>query len=190
MEKSVLSFQLNAGLKRIQLLPAFPFRANDGRPFGVPDWKIDRQIALKLISKANTLKDHLVIDYDHQTLETANNGKPAPAAGWFKKMEWVEGKGLFATDVKWTARAKQFINNGEYRYISPVIAFDKTTGEVTQILMAALVNFAAIDGMAGVTGLSNKLNNRIMLNHVEIEVCQKLGISEKDYLLTRDGGFR
>jgi hypothetical protein len=49
--------------------------------------------------------------------------------------------------VEWTADAIADIKAKRYRYISPVIAFDKATGAVTNVLMAALVNAPALDGM-------------------------------------------
>lgn len=89
----------------------------------------------------------MLIDYEHQTLYTRENGQPSPAAAWFKKLEWRENDGVYATDVEWTAAAKSAIESKEYRYISPVLTYNKQTGDVTGILMAALVNYPAIDGL-------------------------------------------
>lgn len=80
-------------------MPAGNFSARDGRPFDVADhcWKIDGKIAAVLIAQAKALGQDILIDYDHQTLNAAKNGKPAPAAGWFNgdEIEWREGQGLF-----------------------------------------------------------------------------------------------
>ncbi|HFQ9837426.1 TPA: phage protease, partial [Pseudomonas aeruginosa] len=61
-------------------------------------------------------------------------------------LEWREGQGLFA-QVELTARAKQYITDGEYRYFSPVFLFDPVTGDVLDLQMGALTNNPAIDGM-------------------------------------------
>ena len=187
MNNSVIAactFKIEANQSKIQLLPAHNFRAKDGRPSDVQIWKINRDIAANIINKTNLSKDKKVIDYDHQTLEAKNNGHTAPAAGWFKRLEWIDGLGLFALGVEWTDRAKQFIKNKEYRYISPVMSYDKQTGEITDILLAALVNYPAIDGMAGVSALSaNKvIQHRHFsgnLTQEELSVCRALGITEE-----------
>ena len=65
----------------------------------------------------------LVIDYEHQSLQCAGNGAPAPAAGWIGKLEKREN-GVWATELEWTEDARKFIEGKQYRYISPVIIFD------------------------------------------------------------------
>lgn len=143
------SFQLAAG-GEIQLLPAGKFRAIDGRPRNAPCWKTSAAIAAKLAAQVSALANPLVVDYEHQSLLSANNGQPAPAAGWFKDLSWREGEGLFA-QVEWTERAKLHIEAGEYKFISPVITYDPKTGVITKIINAALTNSAAIDGMEQVS---------------------------------------
>jgi phage I-like protein len=140
------SIALTTG-NELQLLPAGEFRGRDGRPFDAPRWYVDAALAQVLIAAADTRETPYVTDYEHQTLLARQNGQPAPAAGWFKKLEWRDGVGLFATDVEWTPRAQDMIAAGEYKYISPVILYDKTTGNVTALLMAAITNNPAIDGM-------------------------------------------
>lgn len=130
----------------ILLIPAGVFRARDGRPEGLPGWRLTPERAREIIRDAETARGDLVIDYEHQTLAAEENGQPAPAAGWFRRMQWRDGEGLVAVDVRWSARAAEYIRAGEYRYISPVFEYDRQTGEVTAILMAAITNFPAIDG--------------------------------------------
>lgn len=146
------SMALVAGSNEIQLTPAGAFRSLDGRPVDgsgsrQPDWYIDAALARAVIDKAAARVTPFVIDYDHQTLRAKDNGQPAPAAGWFHKLEWREGVGLFAVDVKWTEPASTMVALDQYKFISPVISYDKATGAITGILMAAIVNNPAIDGM-------------------------------------------
>jgi phage I-like protein len=108
-----------------------------------------------------------VVDYEHQTLLAAQNGHPAPAAGWFSKLEWRES-GLFAIDVEWTERATQMIEGGEYKYISPVFAYDKKTGKVLRLLHAALTNNPALDGMDAVAASQYQLLNTEKLSMNEL----------------------
>ena len=145
------SFALDAN-GYVQLLPSGEFRSRDGRPAECAAWLTNADIAAKLIADIAVLANPIVIDYEHQTLLSAENGQKAPAAGWFtaEGMEWREGEGLFAK-VEWTDTAKLHIEAKEYRFISPVIFYDKKTGAVKKILNAALTNNAAIDGMEEVS---------------------------------------
>ena len=141
------AFAVQAG-GAIQLIPWGQFKAKDGRPFGLDGWYLDERNAERVAATLSAKLDDLVIDYEHQTLYTEQNGQPAPAAGWFKgaAVKAIPGEGLFVTP-EWTDAAKAAIGSKEYRYLSPVIKYNKRTGEVLDIQMAALVNYAAIDGM-------------------------------------------
>ena len=130
-----------------QLLPFGEFAARDGRPGPGKTWKVSNERGHAIAADMNVLtaQTAIVIDYDHQTISTLKNGKPAPAAGWINSVNWRDGRGMYS-DVDWTAAARTAIDGGEYRYISPVIEFD-ADGNVTGVLMAALTNFPAIVGM-------------------------------------------
>lgn len=134
--------------RELQLLPAGHFKAGDGRPFDAPGWYLDGALAQRLIDAAAARTTPYVVDYEHQTLLAKENGQPAPAAGFYHQLEWRDGVGLFAIDVDWNERAADMIAKKEYRYVSPVIGYDKATGAVTAIYMAAITNNPAIDGMS------------------------------------------
>jgi phage I-like protein len=150
---------------RVQLLPAGLFRAADGRPgnlgIGYADWRMDAQAFAACQDMAQARTNDFVFDYEHQTLLTAQNGQPNPAAGWFKQLELTD-TGLWALDVRWTDKAKAAITAGEYRYVSAVFACDDT-GAVVRLHSAALTNTPALDGMAAValTALSTQLNSQL-----------------------------
>ncbi len=87
----------------------------------------------------------LVIDYEHQSL----SGDLAPAAGWISGLAIKDGW-LWATGVEWTEKAKGFIENGEYKYYSPMFAFnyrDKVSGETVPLAVfgAGLTNEPFLD---------------------------------------------
>lgn len=138
----------------IQLTPAGTFRARDGRPADIDGWVMTAENAALIIEKANVRKTPFVIDYDHRTLSVQEKGGKAPAAGWFETLEWREGVGLFAVAVDWTSEATQEIKDKKYRFISPVFSYDPKTGVVNEILMAALVNNPALDGMKDLASLA------------------------------------
>ncbi len=82
----------------------------------------------------------LAIDYEHQTFASADNGKPAPAAGWFSPEARADG--LWAVNVRWTDVAAQMLRNKEYRYFSPMFEVDKSN-RITRLLPLALTNLPA-----------------------------------------------
>lgn len=145
----VCSARISADGREVQLFPAGDFVAVDGRPGKGKRWRMNAQNAERIIRQLADRKNRMVIDYEHQTLYAEKNGQPAPAAGWFKQLEWREGDGLYAVDVEWTERAKDMIRAGEYRYISPVFGADKQ-GNVIAIHSAGLTNDPGLDGMRAV----------------------------------------
>lgn len=151
-------FEIQAEGPAIQLFPVGAFKARDGRPRDVAAgaWFIDAQVAQRLIAQAAARATDVVIDYEHQTLNSAENGLPAPAAAWFSGsgLEWREGQGLFATGVQWTDKASAMLAAREYRYLSPVFTYDKQTGEVLELLHVGLTNYPALDGMASLPALA------------------------------------
>jgi len=150
---AALAAALPASGQAAQLLPAGVFRAADGsgRPADAPHWRLDADSAARLIARVAARANPLVVDYEHQTLYAEKNGQPAPAAGWFagSALEWRDGAGLFAR-VDWTPAAAGRIADGEYRYISPVFEYDRASGEVLDLRMAALTNNPGLAGMAAV----------------------------------------
>lgn len=165
-----------------QLLPAGFFKAVDGRPLDVPggQWYLDATIAQRLIDQVEAAANDLVIDYEHQTLRKDENGKPAPAAGWFKDIEWREGSGLWIKP-RWTERAKTFVSNGEYRYLSAVFPYDATTGYPLKLHSAALTNRAGVDGMQALADLNasdlNPNHQEKAMNELLKQMLKALGIT-------------
>lgn len=158
---AALSFAIAPNAQgEIQLTPAGVFRGRDGRPVEIDGFRMDAASAAKVTALAAARKTPFVIDYEHQTLASEKNGQPAPAAGWFKALEWRDGAGLYATDVEWTAKARAHIAAGEYKFISPVFSYHPKTGEVLQMQMAALTNNPALDGMDAVAALATEFFTR------------------------------
>lgn len=83
----------------------------------------------------------LVVDYEHQTLK----GVEAPAAGWVKELK-LEGGQIMAV-VQWTPRGAQYLENKEYRYLSPVVTVRRSDGKATGLHSLALTNTPAIEHM-------------------------------------------
>lgn len=146
------SFQLEQEVNgRIQLFPYGWFYPQDGRDGG---WYVDDTNGYQLADDINNLQIQLMIDYEHQTLYVASNGKGNPAAGWMVKAEYISGQGIFV-EVKWTEKATTEIKNGEYRYLSPLFLADKS-GRVIKVLNAALTNRPALHNLAEVVATSSQ----------------------------------
>ncbi|WP_349917724.1 phage protease [Aeromonas veronii] len=154
---AVLDAALNPGADGWhQLLPMGPFKARDGRPFDVPGghWQLDKAIATTLLNRVREQGQDILIDYDHQTLKTDQNGQPAPAAGWYNadEIEWREGQGLFIKP-RWTDRAAALVAAGEYRFLSAVFPYD-AQGRPLELRMTAITNDPGVVGMQALAALS------------------------------------
>lgn len=175
---AALTARLRKPSAEIQLFPAGVFRARDGRPEGLKGWQVTADAARQLVAMATERQTPFVIDYEHQTLYAETSGNPAPAAAWFNTLEWREGDGLYAVDVEWTERAAALIEGDEYRYLSPVFKFDKNTGAVTELLMAAVTNNPAIDGIADVAAARYLHQPHEEATPVDKELLEMLGLGE------------
>jgi phage I-like protein/cation transport regulator ChaB len=132
----------------------------DGRdPFYV-----DKGSMKKILDAFEHRGNDLVVDYEHQTMNTGNGGT-APAAGWIKELE-ARDDGLWAR-IEWTDKAKGFIGAREYRYFSPVVSLTEGR-KVKELLNVALTNFPALAKLEALAAKYGEL---------DIEI---LGASEKD----------
>lgn len=103
---------------------------------------LDNASAAAVIDAFNSQKNQMVIDYEHQTLQ----GTEAPAAGWITKLIDKGTEGIWAA-VQWTERARQYIANKEYKYVSPVFQKRIADNKVVRLINVALTNQPNIDGM-------------------------------------------
>lgn len=161
----------------IQLFPHGSFSARDGRPSSMTKgslkaWCMNESVGTSLVAAVKARATPLVIDYEHQSRHTVNNGQPAPAAGWIESVVYLDGHGLFAA-VTWTERAKVFIEAGEYRYISPVFTFDMQSGAVQSLVSAALTNTPALDGMEAVAATEE---DALIMNELLVLLRSMLGL--------------
>ena len=141
----------------VHLLPVGPFRATDGRPFECEAWQLDAAVASRVISLAAGRQNDILIDFEHQSLRSEFNGQPAPAAGWIPRaLEWREGSGLWATGITWVGDTAELIQAKRYRYVSTVFLYDMKTGEVIEVISAALTNTPGLDGLKPLAALARE----------------------------------
>ena len=140
------SMSLSAQSEHFVIIPEGEFRGIDGRPFDAPAWILTPERGHEIVAVLNQQHIDMVIDYEHATLKAIETGEPAPAAGWLKQngFVYVEGVGICSTQFEWTDKAKNFIDSDEYKYISPVLFYNKT-GAVIGLHSVALTNKPNLD---------------------------------------------
>jgi len=164
----------------VLLIPGGTFSGRDGRgPYHAGD-----VVSLEKIA-ANTRAYHgateILIDYEHQSINSQKNGQPAPAAGWIKEVQ-ARPDGLYGR-VEWTDKAAHSIKSREYRYLSPVYFYSKA-GQVLALQHAGLTNIPNLH-MAEVAAhsfFSAKTSNEVSMKHILAALGLAEGASETDAL--------
>lgn len=119
----------------------------------------------------------LPIDFEHQTLggDYASPDGLAPAGGWVKTLEAIEGVGLMA-NVEWTDLGLKHLRSRRYRYLSPVAIVRQSDRRMIGIHSAALTNKPAIVGMEAIVNRQSE-NAEAPLTR-EVVTCQDASIVE------------
>ena len=105
------------------------------------DFTVDEESVQSILAEFKARRLDLPIDYEHQTLKDVQ----APAGGWIKEL-FVQDGALCAR-VEWTPPGAKYLQNKEYRYLSPVVLVRKQDNKAVALHSAALTNTPAIDGM-------------------------------------------
>lgn len=101
----------------------------------------------------------LKADYEHQSLAEPPVIAPASARSWTPE---VRDGALYATDIKWTKKARQMIADGEYDYFSIAARVDAKTTRVVEMINFALTNNPAANGIAPLVAARNSINEESM----------------------------
>lgn len=122
----------------VEVIPAgVHVKGLDGR-----QWLNDQpQEVLNHFSALKAAGRDLVFDFEHATEIKAPNGEMAPASGWGVAMQQREDGSIWV-QVDWNASGKQAIAAKEYRYLSPVLTYEKNTSRIVGIQSVALTNKA------------------------------------------------
>jgi phage I-like protein len=158
--------------EQIQLVPAGRMPTRDGVFF-------TNDMPHLVVERFENDPGDKVIDYEHATdLKVADE---APAAGWIKSI-FVNDAGEIWGNVEWTPKARSYIANKEYRYISPALLVEKSEGQrVAYLLRASLTNTPRLHMKA-----LNKLPTEpeepekpAMKHETRVELCRKLGLADE-----------
>lgn len=152
----------------VHLMPAGTFRPRDGRG----PWTVENAAGVVAASERHANGAPILVDYEHQAEAAMASKGPVPAAGWINRLEARED-GIWGL-VEWTAAAAGLIDRREYRFISPVFAFEQQTGRVQAILRAGLTNTPALT----LTALASESPNMNETEKLLAELREALGLEE------------
>lgn len=117
----------------IELIPGgFDVRGRDGRAWINPDPQ-------GVVTATAAQDQPLPLDWEHATETRAPQGLEAPAAGWVEETAVRDGGAIWGR-VDWTLRGRAAVEGREYRFVSPVFAFDKITGVIRKLVSVGLTN--------------------------------------------------
>lgn len=117
----------------VELIPAgVDVIGRDGRAWINPD-------PAAVVAATDLAGRPLLMDWEHATETRAPQGLDAPAAAWIEQLEVREGGSIWGKP-DWTPRAANQVVGREYRFLSPVFAYDPATRRITRLLSAGLTN--------------------------------------------------
>ncbi len=116
--------------QKIKILPAGAMMGNDGRTFSNSD-------PSRIIYAFETDPRDIALDIEHSTEIKAPKGEPAPAQGWFKTLEVIDGAIWGVLDLN--EDGSELIRKKNYRYISPAFYHDEN-GNITKLSSVGLTN--------------------------------------------------
>lgn len=168
-------------VRRVQLLPMGRIEARDGRG----PWVLaDKAHAQEVVAATQALlkPQDLMFDYDHQAVFGIGPGVGgrAEASGWVDTDTLtVEDDGIWAS-VSWTDEAAAKLKARAYRYISPYFGSDKTTGRITRLFNAGLVNQPAIREIAAAASVAHNPPGQSMLKTIAARLALAETATETD----------
>lgn len=157
-------------MSTIQLAKVGSFKSKRYGKFSITEKHLD-----DVILNRQRIPNDPPVDYNHLSYGPTLIPDQGIAAGWIKHVEKRDDKTLWGT-VEWTPKAAKHIQDGEFKYVSPVFEWD-TKNEQGESLgaslpSAALTNYPFLKGMEGVS-LSELMQNGVLL--ADLSLDQKRG---------------
>lgn len=161
LEMKTCTYEISETQNEIKIIPIGLVKSQKG------DFTVDDE-SIKLMKEAFAKKGvDIVVDYEHQTLENVQ----APAGGWIKDF-YIKDNAIVAK-IEWTQKAKEYIKNKEYRYLSPVVMVRKSDNKAVELHSIALTNTPAIQNMYPIIN-SLGLNNQNKEGEEKMELLKEL----------------
>lgn len=150
----ILQFNVDAGTPgmpdELVVLPAGVSEYADGNPI-----TLTSAVAKRMIAEFASHGVELPVDWEHSTVTKGDKGEPAPAIGWIHDLYYDKKRGLVAKVHKWTAAARGYVLEEEYRYLSPVLQMEN--GEPYKLHSVALTNKPRTKNIKALLAASEKL---------------------------------
>jgi phage I-like protein len=105
----------------------------------------------------------LMMDYEHQTATNPPQIAIASATEFTPEIRQdADGHPeLWATQVKWTKRAREYLENGEYRLYSPLFLTDKSSPpRILELRNVALTNLPALEDLEPLVAATSDTPNK------------------------------
>ncbi|NVK42118.1 MAG: hypothetical protein HWE39_12830 [Oceanospirillaceae bacterium] len=119
----------------VELIPApgtnYRIDGRDGRHWFMRDPQA-------VIQQSQNQQRDIVGDWEHASELKAPKGEEAPAAFWIKELE--QRNGAIWGRIEFTPRGEESVRNKEYRYLSPVFDYHRTTLEIYRLKSVGLTN--------------------------------------------------
>jgi len=183
---TLCSVELSDGTppKWVEIIPAGPrVTGRDGR-----SWIFGPAEGQSVLSDFTSNGAPLPVDWEHATEYRAPKGEEAPASGWIVQLELRAG--ALWGKVEWTPRAAAQLRRHEYRFLSPVFAYNKDTGRILKLSSVALTNTPNLHLTALNRVMPDDLINPMQLSDSSLGVCHSLGVDPEDMLKTLDRDVR
>lgn len=145
--RSFVSLSLRTPVREVRLFARGVNTSTQG------PWLFDDAAAKSVMSHYRRHGSEVMIDYEHLSLDADCPNYDPRAVGWCN-LELRNGE-LYATNIRWTARGKQLVENREARFFSPTFTHDKE-GRAVRLINIALTALPATDGIQALIAASQR----------------------------------
>lgn len=167
---------------QIRVFPYGKFELEESPPITIT---VDQESINNIVADFARRGNEMVIDYEHQS----RKGAEAPAAGWITELIDRGTKGLWAS-VSWTQKAKDFLENREYRYFSPTFWVRQTDKKVVRLINIALTNNPKTNNMVPlVASMDSHSLPWNVLSEDQRRLNTMLGIDDQEWLVAASGTY-
>jgi len=133
-----------------------------------------------VLNRFTALKEQgreLVFDFEHSSEHKAPKGDPAPATGWGVEMQQRDNGSIWV-NVNWTKKGEKAIAAREYRYLSPVLIYEKNTRRIVGIQSVGLTNSPNL--LITALNQQSKHSKTEILMELPKEIASALGLDADD----------
>jgi len=174
LNSTVIDAGSNLAPEWVELIPAGEVVGRDGRR-----WTNHNPSAIIQAFESGGMD--LPVDLEHATELKASKGEAAPAVGWVKALKAKEG--AIWGRVLWNETGRRLIVSRQYRYLSPVILYEKNSGGIAGLTSVALTNRPnlRLQALNHQVQANSATCNTKELSEDERTICARIGVSEEEF---------